>query len=264
MTTVVAVEELRRAYAAVQAGTFRSTPHQSRREITAEPGAAGWAAGRGERVVLVAPCAPGAGATTVGLALATLAGDARVVECCTGSASALAAASGAELGRTTDGWVEGTRGNVLLQRRSERITVPADLPTPPPAQVLVTVLDSGWCAEDLLEATGWLGDLARTLNTLVLVARPTIPGLRRAESALAWVGAERAHLVLAGVHARRWPRPLEQAAGPLVRRLRTADQITCLPPHPGLAMTGLTPDPLPAGIVRAARPLLARLEGASK
>lgn len=260
MTTVVAVEELRRAYAAAQAGTFRTPGRPSRSSIA--PADRSWTPGGGERVVLVAPCAPGAGVTTVALAVATVAGASRVVECCTGSASALAGASGAELGRAMGGWLEGSRGDVLLQRRSDRIVAPADLPAPPSAHKPVSVLDAGWSVEDLLEGPGWLGDLARTLDPVVLVARPTVPGLRRAENALGLVGVTRARLVLAGTRSHRWPRQLEQAAGPLVRRLRAAGLVTCLPFHAGLAMTGLTPDPLPAGLVRAARVLFATLEGA--
>lgn len=259
MTPVVAVEELRRAYAAAQGGAFRTgDTHASSSSI--QPGAASWSAAGG-RTVLVAPCAPGAGTSTVALAIATVAGVARVVECCTGSASGLAAATDAELGRTTHGWIEGTRAEVLLQRRDDRVTGPAELATPPTASAPVTVLDSSWPAEDLLECRGWLGDLARTLHTVVLVARPTVPGLRRAESTLALVGAERAHLVLVGMHPRRWPRAVEHATGPLTRRLRAEGRITCFPFHAGLAVTGLTPEPLPAGIVRAARSLFAALEG---
>ena len=260
MTAVVAVEELRRAYAAARAGVFRNRDNLAGAATPPEVGS--WSASAGERVVLVAPCSPGAGASAVALAIATVAGAARVVECCTGSASALAAAADAELGRTTDGWVEGSRADVLLQRRADRIAAPADLPAPSSASLPVTVLDSSWAAEDLLGSPGWLGDLARNLNTLVLVARPTIPGLRRAESTVALVGAERAHLVLVGLGSRRWPRAVEHAAGPLTRRLRAADRITSLPFHAGLAVTGLTPEPLPAGILRAAQPLLVALEGA--
>ncbi|MCA0253368.1 MAG: hypothetical protein LCH76_13995 [Actinobacteria bacterium] len=126
----------------------------------------------------------------------------------------------------------------------------------------MTVLDCGWAAEDLLGSRGWLGDLARTLSTVVLVARPTLPGLRRAEITLALVGAERAHLVLVGMHPRRWPRTVDRAAGPLTRRLRAAGRITCLPFHAGLAVTGVTSEPLPVGVLRAARSLFVVLEGA--
>lgn len=262
MTGVIAVEELRRAHAAVRAGAFRAGRYSARSGSELASGAADWTPRAGEQVVLVAPCAPGAGASTVALVVASAAGRARVVECSTGSASTLAAASDAELGRAMDGWMEGARGEVLLQRRSDRIAGPSGVPAPPGSELPLTVLDSSWDVEDLLHSPGWLGDLARALCTLVLVTRPTIPGLRRAENALSLVGVERGHLVLVGMRSRGWPRQLAQSAGPLVRRLRAADQITCLRFHAGLAMTGPTPDPLPAGIVRAARPLLAALEGA--
>ena len=92
---VVAVEELRRAYAAVCAGAFRTAQSPSGGNLVNDPGQSGWSPPAGERVVLVAPVAAGVGATTVALAVATAAGTARVVECCTGSASALAAAADA-------------------------------------------------------------------------------------------------------------------------------------------------------------------------
>lgn len=260
---VVAVEELRRAYAAVCAGAFRTAQSPSGGNLVNDPGQSGWSPPAGERVVLVAPVAAGVGATTVALALATAAGTARLVECCTGSASALAAAADAELGRAMGGWLEGSRDGVLLQRRSDRITGPSDVPVPPSAHLPVTVVDAGWCIEDLLEDARWLGGLARSVDSLVLVAPATIPGLRRAENALRLVTVERALLVLVGLRSRRWPRPLERSAGYLVRRLRAAGRITEFGFDSGLALSGLTPGPLPGGVVRAAGTLLATIEGVS-
>ena len=66
-------------------------------------------------------CASAYGATTFALALATAANtDARVVECSSATTSGLAAASTAELGAHPSGWVQGSRGEVLLQRTERR------------------------------------------------------------------------------------------------------------------------------------------------
>lgn len=261
-SAVVAVEELRRAYAAVRAGAFRTSPFPSGKTIN-EPSLSGWSVPAGERAVLVAPVVAGTGATTVALALATAAGTARVIECGTGSASALAAAAETELGRAMGGWLEGSRNGLLLQRRSDRITAPCEVPVPSPVELPLTVVDAGWCIEDLLEDSGWLGDLARTVNPLVLVAPATVPGLRRAENALRLATVDRALLVLVGLSRHRWPRPLERSAGHLVRQLRTAGRVTPVGFDSGLALSGLTPGPLPDGVVRAARSLLVTIQGVS-
>jgi hypothetical protein len=104
-----------------------------------------------------------------------------------------------------------------------------------------------------------LGDLVRTGPAVVLVARATIPGLRRLETALQAVGESRAVAVTVG--AKRWPRPVEQSAGVAVRRLRAEGRIVYVPHDPALAIAGLTPDPLPPSIVRSARSVLTLLEG---
>ena len=218
----------------------------------------GWAA-PGERVVLVCGCGGSAGATTVALALATVAGRARVVETCGAAASGLAYTATAELGTAEHGWLRGSRDAVVVERRGDSIAAPDRLPTPARSDVPVTIVDSSWDLATVLAASGWLGAWARSAPTLVLVTRATIPGLRRLDAALALTGETRALAVTVG--AKRWPRPVEQSAGAAVRRLAALGHIVMLPELPSLAISGLTPDPLPPAMTRPAMALLNLLEG---
>lgn len=254
MTTVASfdsLDELRRAF----------------RELrTEEPALTGWtdaapvswAVAHGQRVVLVRGCGGSSGATTVALALATVAGRARVVETCGGIDSGLAFAAGAELGTVERHWLRGSRDQVIIERRPESADSPQRVPLPADSDLPLTVVDSSWDVALLLGSPGWLGDLART-GIAVLVARATIPGLRRLEAATRLLGAPRVVAVTVG--AKRWPRPVEQSAGAAVRHLRDEGRVIHVPHEPKVAVSGLTPDPLPSAILRPARALLTLLEG---
>ena len=218
-----------------------------------------WRPAAGGQVVLVCGCGGSPGATTVALALATVAGRARVVETWGGRASGLAFAASAELGSTDRGWLRGSRDGILVERRGDAISSPENLPKPAHSDAALTVVDSSWDIATLVTSGGWLGELAGTVADVVLVARATIPGLRGLEAAVELVGHERVVAVTVG--AKRWPRPVEQAAGTAVRRLRTEGRIVYVPEVPALAISGLTPDPLPPAILRPARTLLTLLEG---
>jgi len=261
MTGVVAIEELRAAYLAVQQGRFRSGPHN------AAPSAAPAAPAAGERwpdsstrVLLVTGCMPSVGTSTVALALAGEAGDARVVECCTVAASGLCAATTAELG-VVDGWVQGSRGEVLVERRSDRIPSLTQLPVPSETAREWSVLDSSWDLDVLLADPGWLGEVARTSPLVVLVTRASIPGMRRLDTALKLVGAERAHVVVVGVSRRRWPKPVEQSMSPAVRELKAQGRLIEVPLAASLAVDGITCEPLPAATVAAVADLFVSLKG---
>ena len=105
-TRPVAVEELLRAWHAVQDGAFRHparpqdvAPATPIATVAMPKPAERWTPTSGELVVPVVGAAGSCGATTVALALATVVeGRARVVECASASLSGLAAASTAELG----------------------------------------------------------------------------------------------------------------------------------------------------------------------
>ena len=252
MTSFGSVDELRRALRAVRA---------DRQAALVRPVApsARWSAAKSERVVLVFGCGGSAGATTVALAVATAAGRARVVETCGATASGLAFAASAELGVNDCGWLRGARDEVVVERRADSVTSLDTLPAPSPSDLSLTIVDSSWDIADVLASSGWLGDLACSAESVVLVARATVPGLRRLEAALELVGESRA--LAATVGARRWPRPVERTAGAAVRRLRANGRVVHIPEVPALAISGLTPDPLPPVLTRPALTLLALLEG---
>lgn len=260
LAPIVSVEELRQAYRAAVAGQFRGHHHLPGRSA---PSPVVWTPSSGEQVVLVAGATGGAGASTVALAVASCASGARVVECCTVASSGLAGASTAEMGVTADGWVQGTRDEVLIERRSDRVPDLEAMPAPTSTTRTLTVLDVPVDVDVLVASPGWLGQLARTLPGVVVVSRPTLPGLRRMEAAAGLLRPDRVHVVLAGA-PKRWPRQLEQHLGPHGRRLRAAGRLIVLPHDPRLAVEGITTDPLPAPLLAAVAPLLASLRGPSR
>jgi len=254
---IVAVDELSRAYQAAIGGEFR-TGHRTRGRLVS--GGSEWSPAAGEQIVVVVGSLGGAGASTVALGLAAAAGTARVVECCTVAASGLAGASSAELGTTADAWVQGSREKVLIERRSDRIEGPSRCPAPTAMTMALTILDCAWDVDLLTADAGWLGTTVREAPVVVAVTRPTIPGLRRLEANLGQLGARRTLAVVVGVE-KRWPRPVEQALGPYARELRAAGRLVGLPHDPSLAVSGLTPEPLPTAVLAGCSTLLTLSKG---
>jgi hypothetical protein len=213
--------------------------------------------------VPVVGAAGSCGATTVALALATVVeGRARVVECASASASGLAAASTAELGADGHGWVHGTRDHVQLDRADGVRPTPDAVPTPSRIDApLVTVIDVGCQLEQLLAGHGWLASVLADAPTVVVVARATIPGLRRLESTLHLLDADRTIAVVLGPARRRWPRPVTHSIGERTTVLIDAGRLVEVPEDRTLALQGLTPEPLPAPLLTAAGVLLSHLEG---
>ena len=90
---------------------------------------AGWVPAAGESVLPLIGCPGSFGATTVAVAIATVAGErSRVVECCPPAASGLAAAADAELGVDGSGWRRGRRGGVVLDRCADIAQSVPDVP----------------------------------------------------------------------------------------------------------------------------------------
>ncbi len=195
-------------------------------------------------------CVGGVGASTLALALATATGvPARVVECCSPLASGFPAAANAELG-TEGPWRRGSRGDVLLERP---IAGDAIVPVPTESSVEWTFVDTNWTTASGPDA-GWLGSMLRTLDDVVLVTNATVPGLRRLESWGELLGRDALGVVV-GPTAKRWPRPVKVSAAGIPARVHLAD----FPLDPRLQVTGLTPDPLPAPLLKAAQNVLALL-----
>lgn len=278
----VSVEELRRAWVAVQAGDFRRRTLRGASAATAAAptaavagpvghplsnGSGVWVPAMGERVLPVLGCAGSAGTTTVALAVALSAagaGDvpARVVECSPVTASGLAAASHAELGLHETGWRQGRRDRALLERVDATIERPAHVPMPSraagaDADRSVTVLDGGWDLRQLFADPSWLRDTIRACPTVIAVAPVTVPGLRRLEAALELLGADRTIAALLGPPLRRWPKAVTHSAGPCTRRLLEQGRGQTIPHDRGLAVRGIDSAPLPPRVLQAAGALLA-------
>ena len=124
---LVSVDELRRAWQAIDAGQFRagSSPSSGVGSEVVGP-VEGWVPAAGERVIAVVGCAGSVGASTVALAIGTVwPGSARVVECCPAGVSGLAAAPTAELGRHRSGWLVGRREGLVIDRVADgRVEAP--------------------------------------------------------------------------------------------------------------------------------------------
>lgn len=257
----VSVDELKRAWNAVQAGRFRTGTgaNSDLHQPPSPPAGKAWEPGPGERVLPVIGCAGSCGATTISLALAGAAAmPARVVECGTAGASGLAAASTAELGLHDSGWTRGTRDGVLLERASSVLVSIQEVPTPsvPDGIIALTVLDVGWEIGQVLATPGWLGGQVRGADVVVLVTTATVPGLRRLEGALDLFAGISTCAAVIGPRRKKWPRPVGYSAGPRTRALEAAGRLVDVPEDRALAIAGLDPTPLPALLLQAAATLL--------
>lgn len=263
-TRPVGVDELKRAWHAVSAGEFRANPGASKgprgRGATAEDN---WSPAAGEHTLAVIGCAGSVGASTVALAAGlAAAAPARVIECCSVTASGLAAASTAELGLHPTDWRQGKRNHVLLERASEVLAGVDEVPLPTNAEneTQLTILDVGWEAGQLLATDCWLADAILTADQIVLVTTATVPGMRRAGVAMDLLAnhwqPEQIALAVRGPRRKKWPRGLEHAGGPAVRRALDADRCVEIPEDRELAVNGLDSRPVPAPLISAARQLL--------
>lgn len=264
MTTItrpVGVDELRRAWRAVQEGRFlarqavdrgtalRPTEQGVRDDRTWRPGGS---------VLPVVGTLPQAGATSLALAIATHASPARVIECSPPTASGLVGAATAELGTTSSGWAIGRRAQVHLARPSAFHLDAGDLPLPDDAAAgtVLSVLDVGWELAHLLASPGWLSAALDAAPRVVLVGTATVPGLRGLETALTLLDPARPIVAVRGPDLRRWPRELRAAMGPATRDQHRTGRWVTVPHDRRLALRGIDSTPLPSALVAAARDVL--------
>ena len=260
----VGVDELKRAWQALNAGEFRAGPGAGKgprgRGTAAEDD---WTPADGEHTVAVIGAAGSVGASTVALATGlAAAAPVRVIECCSVTASGLAAASTAELGLHPTDWRQGKRDHVLLERASEVLAGVDEVPLPTDAEhdTQLTILDIGWEAGQLLATDCWLAEAVRAADQVVLVTTATVPGMRRAGVVMDLLAGhwqpEQITLAIRGPRRKKWPRGLEHAGGPAVRRALDADRCVEIPEDRDLAVNGLDSRPVPAPLISAARQLL--------
>lgn len=221
---------------------------------------AGWHPRWDESVSAVTGATGSVGATTVSLALASAAastGPARLIECATPARSGLVAAAGTELGAGRGGWTRGERDGLTLIRRTATSLFEA-APPQPVENATRTILDLG----DLLTERPLAQSIATgVVDTWIVVAAATVPCLRRLELTLDLDLARDPILAIVGPPPRRWPRQLASAAQPRTLDLLDTGRVVTFRYDRRLAVTGLTPDPLPAHIATAGRRLLHLLEG---
>ena len=281
---VVSVEELRRAWRAVEAGQFRAGPRTQ--SGGAEPAVATpseeedarhqrWIPAAGEVPVVILGCHGSAGTSTLALAVVSLGArtvPTRVVECRGGSAAGLSAASTAELGTDPSGWVQGRRAHdsgdsaeLLVERPADDPCSAAEVPIPSPPRKAqgssLTVLDASWEPKQLLRDPGWLGAVTRGTAPVVVVAAASLPGLVKLEATLELLAgeaaaADRGDVVVLTLRTPRLPRSLRAAAGPRTRRAWEAGRVIEIPHDRRLSIAGVDSAPLPGSLLAGAQKVL--------
>jgi hypothetical protein len=208
----------------------------------------------------------GAGASTIALALADVADAAgiraRVLDAATPAWSGLTGATVTELG-AAEGWRRGRRGaGVLIDRVDELVHVPAEVPSPRPAEgVDLTVLDAGWSMRELAAsgADTWVS--ATLAHVEVLVTRPHALALSQSEAALIdledQLNAGQVLVVVVG--AGRWSDRELASAGQLLRAAHRQDAVLFAPLLSAKALPGLGPDSLPKQLTNPSQRLLERI-----
>lgn len=244
MTTAVSVDELQRAWAAVEAGEFRSGDPSRRRRMNC------WRPT--EPTIVVAGATGRVGASTVAVTMATGARQrVRVVECSPMHATGLAAATSAELGVSDTGWRRGMRDQVLIERTTGAFDHVDDVPSPDETDSDLTIIDASWDLNQIANAGSWLTALAATAP-LVIVSVATAPGLRALDTALQLTARpDDTWCVVLGSALKKWPKPLHLATTARIHDAITHGRLTTVPVVPSLSITGLTPDPLPPHLVTA-------------
>lgn len=286
-----ALNEVQAAVRALQTGEFRDARPTAR--LTADPtartgtekpptqtgrthhrgaDATSWTPHAGERVIAVIGSSGSSGASTVALAVGLSAEvPVRVIECCSASASGLAAATTAELGLHPSGWRQGRREQVLIERASEVLAgvdeVPAPAPFDPGAEhpTRLTVLDIGWEVGQLTTTDTWVTDAVASADQVLLVTTATVPGMRRLEGALellaehadqttqaGWSVTDRTWVAVLGPRRKKWPRGVEHAGGPHTRRALNSGRVVEIPEDRGLSIHGLDSRPVPRSLLAAA------------
>lgn len=264
-TRAVGVDELRRAWHAVQEGQFVS-PRTMDRGTVPRPTEEAVADDRtwhpGESVLPVVGALPQAGATSLALAIATHASPARVIECHSPTASGLVGAATAELGTTSSGWAIGRRDQVHLARPSAFHLSVGELPLPDDAAAgtVLSVLDVGWELAHLLASPGWLSAALDAAPRVVLVGTATVPGLRGLETALTLLDPARPVVAVRGPDPRRWPRELTAAMGPATRDQHRTGRWVAVPHDRRLALRGIDSTPLYSALVAAAGDVLRHVD----
>ena len=212
----------------------------------------------GEQWVSVVAAHGGAGASTVALAIADAAAAAgrfaNLVETAHPTRSGLVAAANAELGVDLSGaWRRGSRGQVTIDRRAGTEN-PAGWPVLAPAGDGLVVVDLGLPTPDSLTR------LATSGCRVVVVCKPTVPGVRLAEQLLTSLAP--GSVIVAAVGGGKWPGEVTASLGPRLRELRAQNAVVTVPADRRLEVTGPTNSALPKPVATAGRSLLGLIDAA--
>lgn len=201
----------------------------------------------------------GAGASTVALAVAdAVAATGRAVALVDTAAplrSGLVAATTAEYGADATGaWRRGVRAmpgsaDITVDRRA------GELPPQgwPAAAAGAVVVDLGQPDPGNLALLGQAG------CPVVVVCRPTVPGVRLLERTLA--GLPHSAVVIAAVGGGKWPGDVLASQGPRLRALRAGGRVVSVPIDRRLGVTGPIASPLPKSVLSAGRALMGLIGG---
>lgn len=176
------------------------------------------------RGIAVVGAHPGAGATTVAVALVDAldaTGHQTTLVDLAPAPDAFAAAE-REVDLRVPGWRAGRRGQIQILRRTHEAESPA--------------FSTDFVVDGRMDA----------VDSQVLVCRATLPSIRCAEAALS-------DGVVAVVGVRRWPRVVAASLGPALRRASEDRRIVFVPPDRSLERNGVDAAPLPSGVQAAGR-----------
>lgn len=218
------------------------------------------------QALLVVGAHPGAGTSTVALALAdaiALGGPdghaaVRLVEIAPHKASGLICAAERELGAGPGGWQIGRRGQVEIYRAGASGASPVGIPELGAFENGRLVVDAGCQRSELRAAPPDVITRLLPHATVVVVCRATVPGVRRAERVVADLvrrtGSRRP--VVVGVGARRWPGAARATFGPCLTEAHEDSRVVLVPSDRRLEVNGIDVDPLPKAVTAAATRLL--------
>lgn len=258
--TTVSVEELQRAWAAIEAGNFRAN---ARAPSGPRKTSAAWEPK--EPLVVVLGAAGRVGTSTVALGVATAGNRAtRLLEFGSMHDTAFASATTAELGVNDTGWRQGHRGDIVIERTTSSFEHPAQIPMPDPTSAETTVIDVGWDLAHAKAADSWLSPTLET-SPLIIASVATVPGLRALDTALAMTARSADTTVaILGPRRKKWPRTLEYAMTRAVSELDDQGRLFVVPYDSALALNGLTSDPLPNHVLAACHQIFDQTVGTTK
>ncbi|MCW2764836.1 MAG: uncharacterized protein JWO11_795 [Nocardioides sp.] len=204
------------------------------------------------RPLLVVAAHPGAGATTVAVALADAlgvsdtGGGVELIDAAPSETSGLIGVAQREVVGPNGEWRAGQRGTVVVRRPTLSPQSLGELP-----QLLAlapgarAVIDAGSAVHglDVDPAT-----LSRDFDVL-LVCRATVPGVRLAEGALKLLPVLPP---VAVVGARHWPSVVQASLGPILAEVVDDGRAVLIPTDRDLQVRGVGADPLPRPVVAAA------------